>query len=86
MSDCQKEYPGMVDNTMECAGRAGVDSCQGDSGGPLVTKHNDTGKWFQAGIVSWGQGCAEQGYAGVYARPSAMCDFIEQTVGYAICQ
>jgi len=86
MSDCEKEYPGMIDNTMECAGRAGVDSCQGDSGGPLVTKHNDTGKWYQAGIVSWGQGCAEQGYAGVYARPSAMCDFIDQTVGYAICQ
>ena len=27
----------MIDNTMECAGRSGVDSCQGDSGGPLVT-------------------------------------------------
>jgi len=85
LTTCQQEYPGMVDETMVCAGRAGVDSCQGDSGGPLVTKHLDNGRWYQAGIVSWGRGCAEAGYAGVYARPSSMCDYIQQTVGYDLC-
>jgi len=85
MDHCQQEYPNQVDDTMICAGRRGVDSCQGDSGGPLVTKHTD-GRWFQCGIVSWGQGCAENNHAGVYSRVSSMCDFIKTNVGYDVCQ
>uniref|UniRef100_A0A914UIZ9 limulus clotting factor C n=1 Tax=Plectus sambesii TaxID=2011161 RepID=A0A914UIZ9_9BILA len=85
MTHCENEYPNQVDDTMICAGRKGVDSCQGDSGGPLVTKHPD-GRWFQAGIVSWGQGCAEKGHAGVYARVSSMCDFVKSTLGKDVCQ
>ncbi|WP_112248010.1 S1 family peptidase [Kribbella monticola] len=38
------------------------DSCQGDSGGPLVLK----GRLLAT--VSWGKGCAEPGYPGVYAE------------------
>jgi secreted trypsin-like serine protease len=86
MDECIKEYgSNHIDETMECAGKKGLDSCQGDSCGPLVTKHSD-GRWFQAGIVSWGSGCARKGYAGVYSRPSANCDFIASTIGYDICQ
>jgi len=81
---CTQEYQGFggakVDGTMICAGleNGGKDSCQGDSGGPFVFNRN--GKWVQTGIVSWGKGCAEAGYAGVYGRVQSFLDFIQTTM------
>lgn len=52
---------------------------QGDSGGPLVSK--TANQWVQAGIVSWGQGCAEPGFPGVYARVSQYQSWITSYIG-----
>ncbi|SDT76529.1 S1 family peptidase [Actinoplanes derwentensis] len=57
----------LVQDESICAGRHGVDTCQGDSGGPMVARDN-TGRWTQIGIVSWGLGCARDGYFGVYTQ------------------
>lgn len=65
-----------ITQVMICAGTydGGKGSCQGDSGGPLVVDSN--GEYQQIGVVSWGIGCAAQGYPGVYARVSEFLPWI----------
>jgi len=77
---CAKSYPSQITDDMICAGFAegGKDSCSGDSGGPLVVRIDD--QWVHAGVISWGQGCAQPGFYGVNARSSAVVDFIRQYV------
>src|SRR6185503_11534419 len=55
--------------TMVCAGypEGGVDTCQGDSGGPLFGAAAD-GTRRVVGVTSWGNGCAQEDFPGVYAR------------------
>lgn len=73
---CGKAYrdsgTNFVDDAMLCAGlfgTGGVDTCQGDSGGPMVAQLED-GSFLQVGIVSWGHGCAQARYPGVYTEVS----------------
>lgn len=66
------------------AGGDGVDSCNGDSGGPLylLSEHYDylvgtTSRAFYDATVPCSQG-------GVYVRPDAILDWIEETTGASI--
>ena len=93
-STCEAAYGSeFFADTMFCAGyeEGGADSCQGDSGGPLMV---DTGSgtatgsdtsnegWKLAGIVSWGDGCAQPGKYGVYTdlRNGGIRDWIYSTI------
>jgi len=80
-AECSRNYGGGITGNMICAGyeQGGKDSCQGDSGGPLVITHD--GQYYQAGVVSFGNGCAQAGYPGVYARVEKYIDWINGYIG-----
>uniref|UniRef100_A0A663MN26 Peptidase S1 domain-containing protein n=1 Tax=Athene cunicularia TaxID=194338 RepID=A0A663MN26_ATHCN len=52
---------------------------QGDAGGPLACKE-PSGKWFLAGITSWGYGCARPYFPGVYTKVTAVQGWIAQNL------
>ncbi|KGL73975.1 Venom prothrombin activator vestarin-D2, partial [Tinamus guttatus] len=68
MERCQRAMDRLVTDNMFCAGyeTQAEDACKGDSGGPFAVPYHNT--WFLLGVVSWGEGCAQQGKYGVYTR------------------
>uniref|UniRef100_A0A8C5JTK1 Peptidase S1 domain-containing protein n=1 Tax=Junco hyemalis TaxID=40217 RepID=A0A8C5JTK1_JUNHY len=73
-SVCNKLYDDLTTSHMLCTGNlnGGVHAY---SGGPLAW----TGKgnrWYLAGIVSWGEGCAWRNCPGVYTKVTGLYDWI----------
>lgn len=80
--ECELNYTesnDIITGSMLCAsGRTDLgitDTCQGDSGGPLVCL--EQGRYVLRGVTSWGQGCAFQGFPGVYGRVQSVLSWIE---------
>ena len=81
-SSCLEAYRSLVPVTddMLCAAQSGKDSCGGDSGGPLILPGNSSRYDVLVGTVSWGMGCAEARFPGVYSRMSFFYDWIVEQV------
>lgn len=56
------------------------DTCQADSGSPLMLFNEQ--HWEIVGIVSYGIGCAQKMFPGVYTRVSAYLNWIDERIRY----
>ncbi|XP_034035444.1 prothrombin isoform X1 [Thalassophryne amazonica] len=56
------------------------DACEGDSGGPFVMKNPEDNRWYQIGIVSWGEGCDRDGKFGFYTHLFRMKKWIRKVI------
>jgi trypsin len=92
---CEEQYAAIeqpITSRMICAGggRSHVDTCYGDSGGPLVVDRDTPARapqdYVLAGLVDFGNGCAQAGYAGVYTRISSpeIMRFLNSGVGHLV--
>ena len=69
-------YNGFIVGFLTCAGfqAGGVDTCVGDSGGPLFAEVD--GVIQQVGITSFGRGCAEPNFFGIYTHVSSYISWL----------
>lgn len=77
--DCNgsDSYDGLVSGRMICLASPGKDSCQGDSGGPATAILDGADEPVLFGVTSWGFGCAEPEFPGVYSRVISVRDWID---------
>ncbi|KAL1235622.1 Neurotrypsin [Trichinella pseudospiralis] len=73
-------YGNLLSERAFCAGylQGHVDSCKGDSGGPFACLSD--GKYYLFGVISWGDGCAQEYRPGVYTRVRDYLTWIKQTI------
>lgn len=80
-------YTGPIVDNMLCAGYSagGKDACQGDSGGPFISLGRDN-RYYLAGVVSWGIGCAKPNVPGVYTEVSHFVPWVSDVISNRIAQ
>ncbi|XP_044291764.1 prothrombin-like isoform X4 [Varanus komodoensis] len=82
---CKASTSIKVTDNMFCAGYSPEasqrgDACEGDSGGPFVMKDPALQRWYQVGIVSWGEGCDRDGKYGFYTHVFRLKKWMEKTI------
>jgi len=85
---CRASTAVKITDNMFCAGykpddTQRGDACEGDSGGPFVMKNPEDGRWYQVGIVSWGEGCDRDGKYGFYTHVFRMRRWMRKVIDKA---
>ncbi len=85
---CRKSTSVRITDNMFCAGYKPEDTqrgdaCEGDSGGPFVMKYPAENRWYQMGIVSWGEGCDRDGKYGFYTHLFRMSRWMRKVIDKA---
>ncbi|XP_078457821.1 prothrombin [Lampetra planeri] len=83
---CQESTTHRITANMLCAGYEPEDvkrgdACEGDSGGPFIMKDFENKRWYQMGIVSWGEGCDRDGKYGIYTHVYRLRKWINKVIG-----
>uniref|UniRef100_A0A671UFW5 Prothrombin n=1 Tax=Sparus aurata TaxID=8175 RepID=A0A671UFW5_SPAAU len=82
---CRTSTSVRITDNMFCAGYKPEDAkrgdaCEGDSGGPFVMKYPAEERWYQMGIVSWGEGCDRDGKYGFYTHVFRMARWMRKVI------
>ena len=88
ISPSSNYHPAQIGRNMFCAEANATpksDTCFGDSGSSLTLKDR-TGKSYAVGITSTGEGCAQEGYPGVYTKISSYQKWIQNTTGIQLIE
>ncbi|KAK2917286.1 prothrombin [Channa argus] len=85
---CRSSTSVKVTENMFCAGfkpedTQRGDACEGDSGGPFVMKYPPENRWYQVGIVSWGEGCDRDGKYGFYTHLFRLSKWMKKVIDKA---
>ncbi|XP_070711773.1 prothrombin [Pempheris klunzingeri] len=85
---CRSSTTVRITDNMFCAGfkpddAERGDACEGDSGGPFVMKYPAENRWYQMGIVSWGEGCDRDGKYGFYTHVFRMSRWMRKVIDKA---
>lgn len=85
---CRSSTSVKITDNMFCAGynpedTQRGDACEGDSGGPFVMKYPAENRWYQVGIVSWGDGCDRDGKYGFYTHLFRMTRWMRKVIDKA---
>ena len=91
----ESDHRGNLTDRMLCAGYAdgSMGTCEGYSGGPLMRKWRPSGdsinmtapqwqeRWYQIGIISWGESCAKPGHYGYYTHLPILVTWVKEIAG-----